>query len=611
MAVMTGERRVVSVLFADIVNSTGIGERLGPERSKFLFDEVARLMGAQVERYGGTVAQQIGDEVYAVFGAPLSHEDDSERAVRAALAIQRALGQYSEEVEAAYGVELSARVGINTGPVVINMESDDPYNALGDTVNVASRIQELAGPGGIVVGQETHLQVESCFELEELPEQELRGKSGPVRTYRVLGALEHAPLLPTRPLVGRDFELTVVERAMDGLVEGRGAIVSIMGEAGIGKTRLVAEVQKDYRDRVRFLEGRAVSYAQTFPYWPVRELLREWLEVGASTPEARVRLELKAILADTMGDQAADAYPFLAGLVGLTLEPDAAARIRDLNRESLQHQTFEVFADLVSRLAEERPLCLVFEDLHWADESTLGLLESLLGVTEEASVALFLLYRTEREHGSWHLGERSRQRYPHRYREIELRPLPLDASRALAGAVAEGDFHESMNLAALWRLPVLFCCENNLYAMGTALERSESQTDLCIKAASYGRPAMKVDGQDIVAVLDATRRAQAQVREGEGPLFVEYQTYRFRAHSMFDPELYRDKREVEAWKTRGPLHTYTARLKAQGMLTEEQFLALDARVNGEVQAAVDYAERGTWEPVEDLALDVHTVESKS
>jgi len=444
MAVMTGERRVVSVLFADIVNSTGIGERLGPERSKFLFDEVTRLMGAQVERYGGTVAQQIGDEVYAVFGAPLSHEDDSERAVRAALAIQRALGQYSEEVEAAYGVWLSARVGINTGPVVINMDSDDPYNALGDTVNVASRIQELAGPGGIVVGQETHVQVESCFELEELPEQELRGKSAPMRTYRVLGALEHAPVLPTRPLVGRDFELTVVERAMDGLVEGRGAIVSIMGEAGIGKTRLVAEVQKDYRDRVRFLEGRAVSYAQTFPYWPVRELLREWLEVGASTPEARVRLELKAMLADAMGDQAADAYPFLAGLVGLTLEPDAAARIRDLNRESLQHQTFEVFADLVSRLAEERPLCLVFEDLHWADESTLGLLESLLGVTEEASVALFLLYRTEREHGSWHLGERSRQRYPHRYREIELRPLPLDASRALAGSVAEGDLPESV-----------------------------------------------------------------------------------------------------------------------------------------------------------------------
>ena len=205
--------------------------------------------------------------------------------------------------------------------------------------------------------------------------------------------------------------------------------------------------------------------------------------------------------------------------------------------------------------------------------------------------------------------------------------LPLAAGLALAdkmqgirrvtacffgeGAVAEGAFHESMNLAALWRLPVLYCCENNLYAMGTALERSESQTDLCIKAASYGMPAMKADGQDIVAVHDATKNAQARVRAGGGPFFVEYQTYRFRAHSMFDPELYRDKREVEAWKTRGPLHTYTARLKAQAMLTEEEFLALDARVNEEVQAAVDFAERGTWEPPGDLALDVHTGPAKS
>jgi pyruvate dehydrogenase E1 component alpha subunit len=174
------------------------------------------------------------------------------------------------------------------------------------------------------------------------------------------------------------------------------------------------------------------------------------------------------------------------------------------------------------------------------------------------------------------------------------------------GAVAEGVFHESLNLAALWRVPALFCCENNLYAMGTALARSESQTDLCVKAASYGVPTAKVDGQDVVAVHEATQRAAGQVRAGEGPFFVEYQTYRYRAHSMFDPDLYRDKKEIEEWKTRGPLHTYTARLKAEGKLTEEQFLALDAEVAKEVEAAVAFAEAGTWEPVEDLTKDVTT-----
>ncbi|HSN22109.1 MAG TPA: thiamine pyrophosphate-dependent enzyme, partial [Usitatibacter sp.] len=172
------------------------------------------------------------------------------------------------------------------------------------------------------------------------------------------------------------------------------------------------------------------------------------------------------------------------------------------------------------------------------------------------------------------------------------------------GAMAEGAFHESMNLAALWKLPVLFCCENNLYAMGTALARSESQTDLCAKASSYGVPTLSVDGQDVVAVHEATLAGQRHVREGHGPFFVEYCTYRFRAHSMFDAELYRSKSEVEAWKTRGPLHTFSARLKAEGKLTEDEFLALDRDAMAEVERAVAFAEAGTPEPVEDLLKDV-------
>jgi ABC-type transport system substrate-binding protein/class 3 adenylate cyclase len=450
MAVATGERRIVSVLVADVVGSTAIGEQLGPERSKFLIDEVMRLMTEQVRRFDGTVAQLIGDELLAFFGAPVAHEDDSERAVRAALAIQRKLAHYSHDVKDAYGVGLAVRVGVNTGPVVVGVQRDgedgyDPWNALGDTVNVAARLQNVAGEGGVVVGPATKRQVEAVFEFEALGPQELEGLSRPVETYRVTCAREAAPVPSSAPLVGRDFELTVLERTMDPLVDGRGAIVSVMGEPGIGKTRLVWEVRDRYRDRIRFIEARAVSYAQSFPYWPIRDLLREWLEVGASTPEARVRLDLKAELSSLLGPEDADeAYPFLAGLLGLTLEPDAAEQIRELNRESVQLRTFEVIYDLVTRLSEERPLCLVLEDLHWADESTLELLESLLGVTEESSVALIFLYRSEREHGSWRLGELARQRYPHRYREIELQPLAADSSRTLVTNAAEGKLPESV-----------------------------------------------------------------------------------------------------------------------------------------------------------------------
>jgi ABC-type transport system substrate-binding protein/class 3 adenylate cyclase/tetratricopeptide (TPR) repeat protein len=450
MAVTAGEeRRIVTVLLADVVGSTTIAEKLGPERAKFLIDEVMRIMSEQVRRYDGTVAQLVGDELLAFFGAPVSYEDDSERAVRAALAIQRALAQYAEEVKDAYGVDLSVRIGINTGPVIVGSQSDgedgyDPWNALGETVNVAARLQQIAGEGGVVIGPTTMRQVESCFDVEELGPQELKGVGERLSAYKVVGARDYEPMEPSTPLVGRDYEVTVLERTMDALVEGRGAIVSITGEPGIGKSRLLWEVRAHYRERIRFIEGRGVSYAQTFPYWPIRDLLREWLGVGASTPEARVRLELKAELAHVFGNDADEAYPFFASLLGLTLEPDAAQRIRELNRESIQTRTFEVFYELVSRLAEERPLCLVLEDLHWADESTLELLESLLPVTEESAVGLFFLYRSERELGSWRLGERARQRYPHRYKEIEVQSLPPDASKVLAVGAAGGEIPDTV-----------------------------------------------------------------------------------------------------------------------------------------------------------------------
>jgi pyruvate dehydrogenase E1 component alpha subunit len=174
------------------------------------------------------------------------------------------------------------------------------------------------------------------------------------------------------------------------------------------------------------------------------------------------------------------------------------------------------------------------------------------------------------------------------------------------GAMAEGAFHEAMNLAALWRLPVLFCCENNLYAMGTALARAAAQTDLCVRAAAYGMTTVRVDGMDVAAVYEVTKQAAQQVRATGLPVFMELQTYRFRAHSMFDPELYRAKEEVDAWKTRDPIDSYTARLKKQGLLSDDELLALDQAAQTEVDAAVGFAEAGRWEPTQDLLRYVYT-----
>jgi pyruvate dehydrogenase E1 component alpha subunit len=174
------------------------------------------------------------------------------------------------------------------------------------------------------------------------------------------------------------------------------------------------------------------------------------------------------------------------------------------------------------------------------------------------------------------------------------------------GAMAEGEFHESMNLAALWRLPVLFCCENNLYAMGTALERSESETDLPIKAASYEVPSWSVDGMDVLAVERAADRAATAVRSGGGPYFLELRTYRFRAHSMFDPQLYREKAEVEEWKLRDPIELFTARLRDAGMLPDGDLAGIEDEVAGEIAAAVAFAEAGHLEPAEELTRFVYS-----
>jgi ABC-type transport system substrate-binding protein/class 3 adenylate cyclase len=437
----TGERRVVSVLLADIAGSTAIGEQLGPERSKFLFDEVVRLIAGEVKRYGGTVAQFTGDGLYALFGVPTAHEDDAERAVRAALSIHQVLAGYGRDVAEAYGIDLAARVGVNTGPVVLLSKEAPPeerYNALGDTVNVAARLQSHAGSSGVAIGPGTARQVEPSFELEPLGPLALKGKAEPMEAFRVSGERERVQQRAS-PLVGRDRELELLDEVVGGLAEGKGAIVAITGEPGIGKSRLVAEARDRRGDQVRFLAAQGVSYAQEVPYYPLRELLRGFLELGMADPEARVRLELKARLATALGERSDVYYPFLAPLIGLALEEDTADRLIGLARDSIQRQTHEAVVELCRAVSRERPLCLVLEDLHFADEPTLELCRELLSLADEEAVAILLLYRPDPDLPSWELGEAARRLFRHRFRELDLEPLDQTDGALLAASAAGGD----------------------------------------------------------------------------------------------------------------------------------------------------------------------------
>jgi ABC-type transport system substrate-binding protein/class 3 adenylate cyclase len=446
MAVPVGERRIVSVLLADIADSTAIGERLGPERSKFLFDEVTRLLSGEVKRFGGTIAQLTGDGLYALFGVPHAHDDDAERAVRAALAMQAVLAGYAKDVEEAYGVELAGRVGVNTGPVVLlpdNAPDEERFNALGDTVNTAARLQSAAGRGAVAVSPATAQQIGGAFDLESIGELELKGKSAPLEVFRV-GDEHEREERRLSPLVGRDAELAALDDVMADLADGRGAIVSITGEPGIGKSRLIAEVRRRAEDRVRFFGTQGISYAEDVPYYPLRELLRACLGLGMADPEARVRLELKAQLAGALGEQADASYPFLASLLGVTLEEDAVQWLDALARDSVQRQSHEAVADLVRALAQERPVCFVLEDLHFADEPTLELFEELLQLAEEEPVALLLAYRHDPDLRSWELGEAARRRYRHRFRELLLERLDATDAARLASAAAGRDLPDDV-----------------------------------------------------------------------------------------------------------------------------------------------------------------------
>ena len=444
------ERRVVTALFADLVGSTPLAEGLEPEDVKAVVGEAVGRMVSELQRLGGFIKDLAGDGVLAFFGAPVSYEDDAERAVRAALRLVSELSHYADEVSRAWGIRgFSVRIGVATGPVVMGRVGAGDrveYGAFGDTVNTAARLQTAAQPGTVLIDERTQRLVGPLFELGPPDSLELKGKVEPVTAYHVIAesaragarrALEGAG----ERLVGREQALAIARAALDGVFEGTGGILFVTGEAGIGKTRLLVELRHQFaaRDvegaRPLWIEGRCVSYGETLPLWPFRDLLRDWLGASIDDPEVRVRVALRREVERLFGSRSHEFYPYLGSALGLSLEPASAARIAELSPEALQYQTFEVIGGLFERLAEDGPLVVWVDDLHWADASSVQLVERLLGVTERAAVLLIASQRAERDHASWSVKETAAREFPHLYREIALEPLSGDADAELLYAL--------------------------------------------------------------------------------------------------------------------------------------------------------------------------------
>lgn len=446
---LEGERKQVTVLFCDLAGSTTIAERIGADAMHQVLERFFALALAEVHRYEGTVNQFLGDGLMALFGAPVAREDHARRAVLAALGIQRAIAEHAAEF---HGADLKLRIGLNTGPVVVGKIGDNlrmDYTAVGDTTNLASRIQSLAEPGWVYATAGTKHLIEDAFDWEPLGERKVKGRTEPVVVFRTAaarrpgegpGAARHVAV--RAPLIGRDAELRAVGEAIEAAAAtSTGRILAVIGEPGLGKSRLLEEAHRaadESRHDVLWLEGRSLSFGQTLSYWPFLDLIRRWIQVTEETPAPETYDALRRKLSETVRDDVDDLLPYLAVMLGLPVEARLEDRVKFLDGQAMGLQIFRSARRLVERLAQDQVVVLVFEDLHWADASTTDLLGHLLPLTATVPVVLIGTSRPDRQTAAAQLQEATAAGFGDRFTALRLRPLADSAGAALVRHLLDG-----------------------------------------------------------------------------------------------------------------------------------------------------------------------------
>jgi class 3 adenylate cyclase len=446
------ELRPVTALFADVVGSTALGERLSPGEIKALIGECVSRMSHAVEEFGGTIQAYMGDGIAAYFGLPVAHEDDHERAARAALRILEVVGEYAHDIEDAWGIrDFNVRVGINGGQVGVGLVGGaSPQEVgLGDAANVAARLQSAAAPGAIAVGESTAGLLAPGFVLEPLGDIEIKGREAPVQAWQLDGARTHRDPEYRTPLVGREAEMERLRQVLEELVAGRGEVVSLVGEVGVGKTRLMNELEAMAAERVTWLEGRCQSYGTELLYQPFVEMLRNWLGVGEGEAEVAVRTRLRARMNACLGTGVDEVIPFLGRLLSLRLEPESEERLRELSAHELAEGIRGAFVTWIEALASRGPVAVAVDDLHWADPSTRELAQDLLSATDRSPLLVVTTFRPDPSSEAWAFRLKAMADYPHRSVELSLGPIPERAAREMAEAMTPGGEIDEATMVAL------------------------------------------------------------------------------------------------------------------------------------------------------------------
>ena len=448
--ILEGERKRVTVLFADIKGSTELIEGLDPEEARVLIDPALHVMMDAVHRYEGTVNQILGDGIMAFFGAPLAHEDHALRASYAALAMQEEMRRYAEKGSGRRHIPLTIRVGLNSGDVVFRSISNDlsiDYSGLGYTIHLAARMEEVAPAGSIVMTAATLKEVEGFVRVKAQGAVQVKGVSSPVEIFELVGAttlrkrLDVAAARGLTPFVGRKTEIEVFQQLLEQAAIGRGQILGMVGEPGVGKSRLVYElIHLHLTPSWKVLEATSVSYGQASPYFPLIELLKRYFDIGEGEEAGAIQAKVQDYvlkLDDTLGDVIAPVLGLLDALpddprnsptTGPALtekEPgivDAIKKFRDLEPRRRREITLAALKRLLIHESQKQPLLLVFEDLHWIDNETQAFLDSFVESLPGARILLLVDYRPGYKH-NW-----ATKTY---YAGLRLDPLPANRAGEL------------------------------------------------------------------------------------------------------------------------------------------------------------------------------------